>query len=132
MDWNKYRLLREHWTHEDDLINHRVSWLILSQGLLFASYSIFIQLPAPQYTAKVQYLVKYLPLMGLGISLFFTYGIYAALSAMDDIKDRYQCSGFDESLAPLYPSKSRLFQGKLPARIMPFLFVILWLIALLP
>ena len=33
--WDQYRALREQWTHEDMLINHRVSWLILSEGLRF-------------------------------------------------------------------------------------------------
>ena len=34
-DWDLYRALREQWTHEDNLVNHRLMWLILSQGLLF-------------------------------------------------------------------------------------------------
>jgi hypothetical protein len=31
-DWELYRALREQWTHEDKLVNHRLMWLILSQG----------------------------------------------------------------------------------------------------
>ena len=37
-DWELYRALREQWTHEDNLINHRLMWLILSEGLLFTAY----------------------------------------------------------------------------------------------
>ena len=37
-DWELYRALREQWTHEDNLVNHRLMWLILSQGLLFTAY----------------------------------------------------------------------------------------------
>jgi len=29
-DWDLYRALREQWTHEDNLVNHRLMWLILS------------------------------------------------------------------------------------------------------
>ena len=36
-DWELYRALREQWTHEDNLVNHRLMWLILSQGLLFTA-----------------------------------------------------------------------------------------------
>ena len=36
--WDHYRALREQWTHEDTLVNHRVSWLILSGGLLLTAY----------------------------------------------------------------------------------------------
>ena len=37
-DWDLYRALREQWTHEDNLVNHRLMWLILSEGLLFTAY----------------------------------------------------------------------------------------------
>jgi hypothetical protein len=36
--WDQYRALREHWTHEDMLIGHRITWLILSEGVLFNAY----------------------------------------------------------------------------------------------
>lgn len=36
--WDQYRALREQWTHEDMLIGHRITWLILSEGLLFNAY----------------------------------------------------------------------------------------------
>ena len=36
--WDQYRALREQWTHEDMLVSHRVTWLILSSGLLFTAY----------------------------------------------------------------------------------------------
>jgi hypothetical protein len=36
--WDLYRALREQWTHEDMLIGHRITWLILSEGLLFSAY----------------------------------------------------------------------------------------------
>ncbi len=36
-DWDLYRALREQWTHEDNLVNHRLMWLILSEGLLFGA-----------------------------------------------------------------------------------------------
>lgn len=45
--------LREKWTHEDDLINHRITWLFVSQTLLFAGYGLLLQVrssnptPAP-------------------------------------------------------------------------------------
>ena len=37
-DRELYRAPREQWTHEDNLVNHRLMWLILSQGLAIAGY----------------------------------------------------------------------------------------------
>src|SRR3954453_1753524 len=37
-NWDLYRALRDQWTHEDNLANHRVMWLTLAQGLLLTAY----------------------------------------------------------------------------------------------
>lgn len=34
---NKYDVLRAKWHAEDELINHRVTWLLVSQSLLFSA-----------------------------------------------------------------------------------------------
>jgi hypothetical protein len=34
-----YSILRTKWHAEDELINHRVTWLLVSQGLLFSAYA---------------------------------------------------------------------------------------------
>lgn len=49
-DWDLCRALREQWTHEDNLVNHRLMWLILSEGLLFTAYGTLS-------TAKLHWLV---------------------------------------------------------------------------
>ena len=36
--WDHWRALREQWTHEDTLIGHRITWLILSEGRLLNAY----------------------------------------------------------------------------------------------
>jgi len=36
-DWERHRALREQWTHEDNLVDHRLMWLILSQRLLYTA-----------------------------------------------------------------------------------------------
>ena len=39
---NSYQEDREKWIHEDNLVNNRLTWLILSQTILFAGYGILI------------------------------------------------------------------------------------------
>jgi hypothetical protein len=35
----EYRKIREMWEHEDELVNHRLNWLLTSQTILFAGYA---------------------------------------------------------------------------------------------
>lgn len=39
----RYALFRGYLEHEDDLINHRITWSIATQGLLFAAFGILVQ-----------------------------------------------------------------------------------------
>jgi hypothetical protein len=56
-DWELYRALREQWTHEDNLVNHRLMWLILFEGLLFTAYGTLS-------SAKLHWLVVGFPFFG--------------------------------------------------------------------
>jgi hypothetical protein len=38
-----YELYRARVVQEDDIINHRMQWMILSQALLFAAWEVFVQ-----------------------------------------------------------------------------------------
>src|SRR6202008_1480618 len=57
-NWDLYRALREQWTHEDNLVNHRLMWLILSEGLLFTAYGTVS-------TAKLHWLAYGFPFFGM-------------------------------------------------------------------
>ncbi|MCI4427777.1 MAG: hypothetical protein JHC40_01275, partial [Burkholderiales bacterium] len=47
--WDHWRALREQWTHEDNLVHARMTWLILSNGLLFTAYGA-------QFTTRISWL----------------------------------------------------------------------------
>jgi hypothetical protein len=57
--------------HEDNLVNHRLTWLLASQGLFFAGYGI-----------SVNPLKSLLPPVGIAVSLFILLGIIGAAKAM--------------------------------------------------
>ena len=60
-DWDLYHALREQWTHEDNLVNHRLMWLILSQGLLFTAYGTLT-------IDKHRWLVYGFPVFGMAVA----------------------------------------------------------------
>jgi hypothetical protein len=121
-DWELYRALREQWTHEDNLVNHRLMWLILSQGLLFTAYGTLS-------SAKLHWLVFGFPFFGMAVSAVIGVSIFAALEALEEVHRQYQDAGL-EALCSLSPGRKLGHRGKLAAQALPFVFAALWLLAL--
>jgi len=121
-DWDLYRALREQWTHEDNLVNHRLMWLILSEGLLFTAYGTLT-------TAKLHWLVFGFPLFGMAVAGVIGVSIYAALDATDEIQREYERAGLMR-LCSLTPSKGVGNRGRWAPRALPFVFGALWGLAM--
>jgi hypothetical protein len=121
-DWEHYRALREQWTHEDNLVNHRLMWLILSQGLLFTAYGTLS-------TAKLHWLVIGFPFFGIAVAAVIGFSIFAALAATGEIKRRFDATRLGE-LCSLNPSNRSGSRGKWAAQLLPFVFGALWLLAM--
>jgi hypothetical protein len=121
-DWDLYRALREQWTHEDNLVNHRLMWLILSEGLLFTAYGTLS-------TAKLHWLVIGFPFFGMAVAAVIGISIFAALAATDEISRQYDAAGLTR-LCALTPSHHIGHRGRLAAQSLPFVFGALWLLAM--
>jgi len=74
----------ERWRQEDNLINHRMTWLGITQGLLFTGYAATFQLTDAPWHSKENYdlFLRLLPSAGIWISIFVFIGICAAFCAM--------------------------------------------------
>lgn len=121
-DWDLYRALREQWTHEDNLVNHRLMWLILSEGLLFTAYGTLS-------TANLHWLVFGFPFFGMLVAAIIGVSIFAALAATDEISRQYDAAGLG-ALLSLTPSRRIGNRGKWAAQSLPFVFGALWLLAM--
>ena len=121
-DWDLYRALREQWTHEDNLVNHRLMWLILSEGLLFTAYGTLS-------TAKLHWLVFGFPFFGMAVAAVIGVSIFAALAATEEISQQYEAAGLAK-LCSLTPSKHIGSRGRWAAQALPFVFGALWLLAM--
>src|SRR5262245_22268936 len=107
-NWDMYRALREQWTHEDNLVNHRLMWLIHSEGLLFTAYGTLS-------TSHLHWLVFGFPFFGMAVAAVIGVSIYAALAATDEISERYDEAGLN-ALCSLTPSRRTGSRGKWAAR----------------
>lgn len=124
--WDQYRALREQWTHEDTLVNHRVSWLILSSGLLFTAY----RAESAGGGAHGDWLALAFPLFGMLLSALIGVAIHAALAASDDVRREFERAGLAD-LCPLAPPSRLARRGRWAAKALPFVFGAMWLLALL-
>ena len=121
-DWERYRAFRDQWTHEDNLVNHRLMWLILSQGLLFTAYGTLS-------SAKLHWLVIGFPFFGVAVAAVIGISIFAAFEAIEELDRQYERSGLN-ALMPLTPIKHIGSRGKWAGKSLPFVFGALWLLAL--
>jgi hypothetical protein len=121
--WDHWRALREQWTHEDNLVHARMTWLILSNGLLFTAYGA-------QFTAKTSWLVIGFPFFGIAVAALIGIGIFTALAASEEIRKQFDLAGLAD-LCPLAPASHIAHRGRWAAKAMPFVFGAMWLLALL-
>jgi hypothetical protein len=119
--WDQYRALREMWTHEDNLVHHRVTWLILSEGLLFTAYRA-------EAAGSANWLALAFPLFGMLVAALIGVGIYAALAASEEVRAEYERAGLSD-LCPLAPASQLAHQGRWASKALPFVFIAMWLLA---
>ena len=117
-DWS---LRRERLQHEDDLVNHRLAWLTTAQSIFVAAF--VIQFAVAEENAVPRYLQIGIPLVGLVSSMLIWGSVIAAILVWRAIVR------VDPSLKP-GTGLTRFF-GFLPAVLVPALFIIGWLWALI-
>jgi hypothetical protein len=123
--WDQYRALREQWTHEDTLVNHRVSWLILSEGLLFTAY----RAQGAEAASSGNWLALAFPLFGMLVAALIGVAIHAALDASEDVRREFERAGLAD-LCPLAPAGRLARRGRWAPKALPFVFGAMWLLAL--
>lgn len=119
---------RSMWVHEDELINHRLNWLLVSQGLLFAAYGILLEITAAPNSSASQpsalaALLELLPLLGIVTSLAILFGVGAALVAMAILYCRAKDA---KSRATLHVHLATTLIGWLAGAALPAVFFYAW------
>src|SRR5579871_2174540 len=90
MEKNTPTSAREYWVHEDRLIDHRLSWLGVTQTLLFGALGFLLlhQSGKTVQNEQLEFLVKSLPYLGLATSFFVLVGVLGAVISMCHIRRR--------------------------------------------
>jgi hypothetical protein len=103
------------------LVNHRLMWLILSEGLLFTAYGTLS-------TAKMHWLVFGFPFFGILVAAVIGVSIFAAIAAAEYIQQQFDASSVSQ-LCNITPKSRRAKRGKWAAQALPFVFGWLWVLA---
>lgn len=107
------------WWQEDTLVNQRLTWLLQSQGLLFAGYGLLVTRGPGENGSDA--LKAALPWIGISVSSLISIGISAAWRAQEMLKARYSQDGVQVGVSSLTTRS-----GRLPAGILPFVFIAGW------
>jgi len=86
-DWTQKDAL-ECWQHEDQLVNHRLQWFGVIQGLLFTAYGLSFRIDPTQHpnSEKLTHFLTIVPWAGFATCIVVLIGVVAAFSAMQVIK----------------------------------------------
>ncbi|KAA3652118.1 MAG: hypothetical protein DWQ11_12475 [Proteobacteria bacterium] len=124
--------LREQWAHEDNLINHRVGWLLQSQGLLLTAFAIFIQTWLTAGTDEriaVRPAMIAFPIVGMLSTAIIHDAIRMAVKAQAAIERRYARLPVNPEHWPLHPLPFAS-NAHNTAALMAQVFAVLWLLTL--
>jgi hypothetical protein len=134
-----YELIRNQIEHEDQTVNQRVIWQIISQAFFFGAYASLVTAPQqardPVFQALQQFLLWAMPVAALLAGLLTYMSILASLRTMAYLRGLYENYANegrpDDASSKLYPD----IHGPAQARrwaiftplAMPLVFIITWI-----
>ena len=123
--------------HELNLINHRISWLATSQSFLFVAVATLFATYSNETHSAILVFLFCLPVIGLALCIqvfrsvraalkVLTYHLLSERAALVTELNRLVGTAF----APLGPDRLTDFEGALPAKWIPSVFIVSWLVIL--
>lgn len=126
-----YHVLRGQIEHEDQLINHRLSWLVSAQSFLLTAYAITLNAPVqfsiPAYEKLNRILFRLLPLSGLAVVTLIYLTIIAAILAL--LRLRALADGeLPGGLPPIHGHRGTMWLGLIGPLLIPCVFAVVWIV----
>jgi hypothetical protein len=133
MDPN-FSLIQARLSHEDDLINQRISWLVSSQSFLLTAYAITLNglaADANKPLAAVQRkLLDLLPMVGVGCVLLVCIALIGGLFAINELR-RFAGTQYPRDRLFLICKPTNQFLGVSAPVLIPIIFLVIWVCVLL-
>lgn len=125
----EFSLIQARLSHEDDLVNQRVSWLVNSQSFLLTAYAITLNglaADASKPLAIVQRkLLNLLPLVGIACVLLVCVALIGGLSALSELR-RFAATQYPKDRLFLISKPTTQFLGVSAPVLIPIVFLVIW------
>ena len=133
-----YQIIRSQIEHEDNLINQRLSWFVASQAFLFSAYAILLNAPSQvrlqNFATQQEILFSLIPLVAIGASILTYITVIAAMLATANLRRLLKTHMNEKDsalLPPVQGYRQTLLLGQASPILMPFLFMISWIVLLI-
>jgi hypothetical protein len=125
----EFSLMQARLSHEDDLVNQRVSWLVNSQSFLLTAYAITLNglaADANKPLAIVQWkLLNLLPLVGIACVLLVGVALIGGLFAIGELR-RFAVTKCPKDQLFLVSKPTTQFLGVSAPVLIPIVFLVIW------
>ncbi len=133
-----YRLIRARLEHEDGLTVNRLSWLVASQAFLFTAYAITLNGlaagPTGPLAGRQAMLCRLIPLLGVASTGLIYTGLVASGRAIEWLRATFHARVADETrlgLPPVHAPARIVGLGQLAPRLLPLVFLLVWVALLI-
>lgn len=130
----RFELIREQIKHEDELINQRLNWLLLSQGLLFAAFTALVTADTSKIAINLKTfysIAAWIPITGLALNLFSFSGLDAAYQSLKYLRENWRnyqpCSQQDQEYYDSFPQITWRKPAITTASATPIVISLVWL-----
>ena len=128
-----FSLIQARLSHEDDLINQRVSWLVNSQSFLLTAYAITLNglaADASKPLAIVQRkLLNLLPMVGVACVLLVCAALIGGLCVLAELR-HFAATKYPKDRLSLISKPTSQFLGVSAPVLIPLVFLAIWLAVL--
>jgi hypothetical protein len=128
-----FTLIQARLSHEDDLVNQRVSWLVNSQSFLLTAYAITLNglaADASKPLAVVQRkLLDLLPVVGVACVILVCVALVGGLCALAELR-RFAATKYPKDRLFLISKPTTQFLGVSAPVLIPIVFLAIWLAVL--
>jgi len=116
-------------SHEDDLINQRISWLVSSQSFLLTAYAITVNGLAADETKPLAHLqrklLNLLPIVGIACVLLVCVALIGGLMAMGELR-KFAATRLPKDRLFLISKPTTQYLGVSAPVLIPIAFLVIW------
>ena len=124
---NYYGYIAHQIEREDGLVNYRLTWMLTTQGLLFAALAL---LTGTAIDTEIRAMLAWLlPWIGIALSVIALVGVSAANHQITYLKKKWEMLDYDKAPRPYgWPWAWRF--GLVPSVCLPVVFIAAWIFVL--